>query len=102
MPQRPDLSEGRVTLRVRVTPRGGRDAIAGWRDGVLRVRLAAAPVEGRANEALVRFLAKVAGLPPSAVAVVSGETAREKRLAFHGIDEVTLHARLGIPPALGT
>jgi uncharacterized protein (TIGR00251 family) len=98
-PHDPLPPTGPTTVRVRVTPRAGRDALAGWRDGALRVRLAAAPVEGRANEALVRLLAKAAGLPPSAVVILSGETAREKRVAFHGLDEATLHARLGIPPA---
>jgi uncharacterized protein (TIGR00251 family) len=82
---------------VRVTPRGGRDAIAGWQDGALRVRLAAPPVEGRANEALVRFLARAAGLPPRSVRLVSGATSRDKRIAFDGIDAGALHARLGIP-----
>ena len=46
--ERPAAVEGPLTVRVRVTPRGGRDAIAGWEGGVLRVRLAAPPVEGRA------------------------------------------------------
>ena len=87
-----------VTLRVRVTPRGGRDALAGWQGGVLRVRLAAAPVEGRAKAALVRFLAKTLGLPPRDVRLVGGETSREKRLVVNGIGAGELRARLGIPP----
>ncbi len=87
-----------VTLRVRVTPRGGRDSLAGWQDGVLRVRLAAPPVEGRANEALVRFLAKTLGLPARAVRLTGGETSREKRFVIDGIDAEELRARLGIPP----
>jgi len=90
--------DGGVMLRVRVTPRGGRDALVGWQDGLLRVRLAAPPVEGRANEALIRFLAKTLGLPPRDVRLVGGETSREKRLAIDGIGAEELHARLGIPP----
>ena len=89
---------GEVTLRVRVTPRGGRDALAGWQDGVLRVRLVAPPVEGRANEALVRFLAKTLGLPLRDVRLVGGETSREKRLVIEGVGAEELRARLGIPP----
>src|SRR5437764_1457187 len=60
-------------LRVRVTPRAGRDAIEGWREGVLRVRLAAAPVEGKANESLVRFLAASLGVPRRDVELVAGD-----------------------------
>lgn len=81
-------------LRVRVTPRAGRDRIDGVRDGVLRVRLAAPPVEGRANEALVRLLARALGVPPRDIAVVRGATAREKVIAIEGLDETEVLRRL--------
>ena len=87
-----------VRLRVRVTPRAGRDHIDGARDGVLRVRLAAPPVEGRANDALIRFLAKTLALPRRDVRLVGGETSREKRLVVESVGAEELHARLGIPP----
>lgn len=86
-----------TTLHVRVTPRGSRDALEGWRNGVLHVRLAAAPVEGKANVALIRLLAKTAGVAAGKVRIVSGERGRDKRLAFDGIEAGTLAARLGIP-----
>ena len=81
-------------LRVRVTPRAGRDALAGWHDGVLRVRLAAPPVDGRANAALVRFLASVLRVRPRDVRIVAGEGSREKRLAVAGLTDIELRARL--------
>ncbi|MGH2602108.1 MAG: DUF167 domain-containing protein, partial [Dehalococcoidia bacterium] len=59
------------------------------------VRLAAPPVDGRANAALVRFLAKVAGVPPSSVRIIGGETSREKCVAFENIDAETLYTHLG-------
>ena len=74
-------------IRVRVTPRASRDELAGWRDGVLRVRVAAPPVEGRANDAVARLLAKALGVPKSAVGVVSGAGAREKLFEVAGIDQ---------------
>jgi uncharacterized protein (TIGR00251 family) len=86
---------------VRVTPRSGRDALAGWEGGVLRVRLAAPALEGRANEALLRFLATTAGLPTRNVRLLSGERGREKRVAFEGIAAGVLHSRLGIPQVQG-
>lgn len=87
-----------LRLRVRLTPRGGRDRIDGWvadADGgqVLKVRVAAPPVDGAANEALLRLLAKVLGVPRSALSIAAGETSRLKTIEIQG-DEAELSARL--------
>ena len=82
-------------LRVRVTPRSGRDEVIGWQDGELRVRVRAAPEEGRANEAVRRLIAKQTGVPASAVEVVRGGTARTKTLRITGLSEEEARARLG-------
>ena len=79
---------------VRVTPRAGRTAIAGIRDGQLVVKLAAAPVDGAANEALVAALADAFGLPRRAVAIAAGQRSRTKRVEFTGVTPATLDARL--------
>jgi len=81
-------------IRVRVTPRAARDAIAGWRDGVLRARVTAPPVEGKANAALERLLAGALGLPKSAVAVVAGGGSRDKTVAVEGLTEEEIASRL--------
>jgi len=81
-------------IRVRVTPRAGRDRIDGVRDGALRVRLAAPPVEGRANESLVRLLARALALPPRDVRVVRGEATREKLIEVEGLEETEVWRRL--------
>jgi len=86
-----------MVLRVRVTPRAGRDALAGWHDGVLRVRLAAPPVDGRANAALIRFVASTLRIPARDVRLLAGESSRHKRLAVSGISEAELRVRLGMP-----
>lgn len=83
-----------MTLRVRVTPRASRDALAGERGGALVVRLTAPPVEGAANEALVRLLGKTLGVPPSAVRIVAGATGRNKTVAVAGVDAAGARARL--------
>ena len=70
--------EGAWTLRVAVTPGGGRDALAGLAEDRLRVRLRAKAVEGRANTALTVFLAECFGLRPRQVRIVSGEKSRKK------------------------
>jgi hypothetical protein len=69
-----------LTLQVRVMPRAGRDVIEGVHDGRLRVRLAAAPVEGAANARLIAFLADCFGVPRARVTLLSGERGRDKRL----------------------
>jgi len=78
-----------LVLTVRLTPKGGRDAIEDIErtaDGrpVLRVRVRAAPSEGEANDALARLLAKTLGVPPRAVSLVAGHTSRIKRLKIDG------------------
>lgn len=87
-------SDAGLTLRVRVQPRASRDALSGERDGALVVRLTAPPVEGAANEALVRFLGKALGVAPSAVRVVSGATGRNKVVSVAGLDAARARERL--------
>ena len=85
-----------LVLRVRVVPRASRDAVEGVRDGALLVRLTAPPVDGKANEALVRLLARALGIQRRAVVVVAGARARDKRLRIDGVDAATLR-RLAQP-----
>ena len=78
-----------VRLSVRLTPKGGRDAIDGiaqLADGrcVLKVRVAAAPSKGEANTALLRLIAKAAGVAPRDVTLTAGATSRVKQLAVAG------------------
>jgi len=80
---------GGLLLDVRLTPKGGRDALDGiapLADGraVLKARVRAAPHEGAANAALTRLIAKAAGVPTSQVTIVGGTTARIKRLRIDG------------------
>ena len=73
-----------LTIAVRVTPRGGRDALAAGTPEHFTARLAAAPVDGAANAELVILVAKTFGVPKRAVTIISGETARLKRLHIAG------------------
>lgn len=68
------------TLRVTVVPQAGRNAMAGLHDGLLRVRVAAPAIDGRANAAVTAWLADQLGLPKRAVTVVQGASSRRKRL----------------------
>ena len=84
-----------ATLRLRVQPRASREAILGWREDVLRVAVTAPPVEGEANRAVTRLLARALGVAPSAVRVVQGERSRDKVVRVEGVTGPELHSRLG-------
>lgn len=71
---------GGVLVDVAVVPNAKRTEVVGLHDGALRVRLAAPPVDGAANEALMQWLARSLGLPRRAVDLVHGQTSRRKRL----------------------
>jgi uncharacterized protein (TIGR00251 family) len=79
---------------VRVTPRAGRTAFVGVREGRLQVRLAAAPIDGAANDALIRAIAATLGLAPRRVRVVIGERNRNKTIEISGCDAMTIRRRL--------
>ena len=92
-----------MRLSVRVTPRGGRDAVEGWTSDeagrpVLKLRVAAAAAAGAANAAVIAMLAKAVERPRSAVRIVRGETARVKQIEIDGLEEAQAWARLGPPP----
>jgi uncharacterized protein (TIGR00251 family) len=94
----------RARLAVRLTPRGGRDLIEGWaldqvRRPFLKIRVSAPPVEGEANSALEKLLAKTLGLPKSNIMVISGTTARLKQVEISGLSQADLDQRLAKPGA---
>jgi uncharacterized protein len=77
--------EGAAIFSVRVQPRASKDELGGEMGGALKVRLRAPAVEGRANEALVEFLAGLLKRPKSAVRILSGDRSRTKRIEIHGV-----------------
>lgn len=83
-----------IVFRVRLVPRARRDELAGVLNGALKIRLTAPPVEGRANEACVRFLARFLGVPRASVFIVTGHTAREKLIRVEGMDEGSFRERV--------
>ncbi len=87
--------DGAVTFAVRVVPRAKRNEVAGVEGDALKVRLTASPVEGKANEALVRFLADVLRVRRADVTVVAGERARQKVLRVAGLTAAQMRPRLG-------
>ena len=84
-------------LRVRLQPRARRNEVVGEREGAVLIRVTAPPVDGKANEALCRLIAKKAGVAPSRVTVVRGHAGRDKTLDVEGVDIGALRAALGLP-----
>jgi uncharacterized protein len=84
-------------LAVRLQPRARANEIVGERDGVLVVRVTAPPVDGRANDALCRLIARRARVGAQRVSVSRGAGAREKLVRVEGIELEELRAALGIP-----
>ena len=87
------MDEGTL-LRVRLTPRGGRDALTKWEAKVLHARVAAPPVEGAANKALFALLSDALNVPKSRLSLHSGETSREKVVRVEGLNAAELEARI--------
>lgn len=85
--------EGAV-LSVRVQPRASSDAILGWQDGALRLRITAPPVEGEANRAVASLLARALRVAPSTIAVIHGERSRDKRVKITGLGDDDVRSRL--------
>ena len=83
-----------MDLDIRVIPRAGRSGFAGLRDGALIVKLAAAPVDGAANDELIALFAKTLRVPKRDVAIVSGEHSRSKRVRVAGMDREQVLAAL--------
>ena len=73
-------ADGRITLTLHIQPGAKKTEVAGLHGEALKIRLAAPPVDGKANEALIKFVAETLRLPKSAVSLKSGQTSRHKVL----------------------
>ena len=84
-----------MRLKVKVVPGSSRDAIVGWLGEALKVKVAAPPEKGRANEAVIALLADKLGLDPAQIRLISGHTSAAKVLELDGLDEARLRVLLG-------
>lgn len=81
-----------VELAILVQPRASRTRVLGEHDGLLKIQLAAPPVEGEANAALVEFLGKLLGVPRRQVSLISGDASRRKRVKIQGVESAQVEA----------
>ena len=85
-------NESKISLRIQ--PGAPKNAVAGVVNGVWKIRIAAPPVEGKANRALIEFLSEVLDIPKSSIAIVRGETGRDKVVAINGLTKEEVDKRL--------
>ncbi|KAB2966389.1 DUF167 family protein [Zoogloea sp.] len=88
-------ADGSLVLALHIQPGAKKTELAGLHGEALKIRLAAPPVDGKANAALVAFLAKTCGVSKSAVELVSGETSRAKRVRVRGVEPGVLERLAG-------
>jgi hypothetical protein len=86
----------RAILTIHVQPRASRTEVAGWHGDAVKIRLAAPPVDGAANDALTAFLADRLAVPRSAVSLLGGATSRRKRVRIDGLLLEQVLATLGL------
>ena len=85
-----------VLLSIRVVPRASKNEVSGVLGDALKIRLQAPPVEGKANKALIDFLADVLQISKKLLEIKGGETGRNKHILVRGITEPAARARLGL------
>jgi uncharacterized protein (TIGR00251 family) len=84
-----------VRLEIKVQPRSSRNQVAGEQDGVLKIKLAAPPVDGEANKALIDYLSDLLNVSKRSINLIKGETSRNKLVEINGINRETLLNRVG-------
>lgn len=87
-----------MRIALHVTPRSGRDEVAGWRGGELLVKVTVAPEGGKANTAVCALIARALMVPKSAVSVMRGDTSRHKQVEVAGVTEADVRRVFGDPP----
>src|SRR3954447_17409022 len=86
--------DGSVTFEVCVIPRSSKSEIVGELDGTLKIKLKAPPVDGAANDELVRLIAKELEMPQSSIEIVSGHSSKKKRVCVNGVSAYQIRAIL--------
>ncbi len=89
--------EKAVTISVKLQPRSSRNQVVGREGDIYRIKVTAPPVDGKANAALVKLLAKKLGIPPKKIDILSGQTSRLKTIRIQDLSLPDVSARLDQP-----
>ena len=95
------MADNAVMLYVQIAPNASRNALDGFRGDILRVKVAAPPVEGKANKELVAYLSDILDISKGSVRIVKGHTLRNKVIAIDGLTSAQMMQKLLslLPPA---
>lgn len=91
------LPGGAVRLRLLIQPNASKSEISGLHDGLLKIRVQSPPVDGKANQTLIEFIAKKLGVSKRSIRLTKGETSRHKTVEIEGLDLDDVKRKLGIP-----
>jgi uncharacterized protein (TIGR00251 family) len=83
-------------LKIKVTPKASKNAIAGWLGEELKVMVTAAPEKGKANQAVITLLAEKLRIPKQTIRIVAGQTSARKTVEFTALDQEQLRQRLAV------
>jgi uncharacterized protein (TIGR00251 family) len=89
------LPDGSLLLRLHVQPRAAANGLAGVHGDMLKIRLTTPPIDGKANKAVIAYLAKLFRLPKSAFVIKSGQQSRNKTVVIKGADQQQVRSELG-------
>lgn len=92
----------KTVLQLRIAPNARRSEVVGRHGESIKVKIQAAPVDGKANGALLQFLAGKLRVPARSVRLCGGEKSRDKRVEIHGLDLPEIETRLGLRPESGS
>jgi len=86
----------RIRIEIKVQPRSSKNQVAGEQDGALKIKLTAPPVDGEANQALIKYLSTWLKIPKKNITLLKGETSRHKLVEIKGIDKNSLLKKAGL------
>ena len=90
------MTQSRTRITVHVQPNARRNEVLGFEDGVLRVKIAAPPVKGKANKELIEFISQLLGVSKSSVTVEKGATSKNKVIGVSGLSQDEVETRLAV------
>ena len=88
------MADKKMTLMLQVQPNAKRNEVLGFAEGILRLKIAAPPVEGKANKELISFLSKTLGINKSSITIDRGHTSKVKIVTILGLDRDQIYERI--------
>ena len=88
------MNQKRITLTIQIQPRAKRSEVLGFTDGILKLKIAAPPIEGKANKEVISFLSDVLDIPKSNIDLEHGHTSKNKVIAINGLDRESIYERI--------